>query len=93
MVPKNQLFARPIIMPSTQVSMTPSKRHSHRLRALKNDLSGISENPSIEHDSWELRVMKPDFLVSKTRGATARIRQPMIDSKGKPKHAKVGLLD
>ena len=95
MVPKSQLFASPMIMrmPVTQVSMTPSVRNSYRLRAMKNDLSGVSENPSVEQDSWDLRVMKPDFLVSKSRGATARNRQPIINSKDKPKHAKEGFLD
>ena len=80
-------------MPITQVSMTASKRPAHRLRAMKADLSGVAENPSIEQDHWDIRVMKPDFLVSKSRGATARNRQPMISSKDKPKHAKLGLLD
>ena len=74
------------------INMFPSSERLSK-RCGKKNLSGMVDNATTESENWTLTATKPDFLVSKKRGATARVRTPTVVSKPQPKEAKISILD
>ena len=68
------------------------KKRGATARVTKADLSAQEDKPNQSYDAFDIRVMKPDFLVGKKRGATARVRYP-TQNRSTPKEAKIGMLD